>query len=149
MNPRRRQKLLGIGLIFLLIALAVGLVLYALQQNINLFYTPTQVVQGLAPLDHGFRLGGYVSPNSLRKDPHSLKVDFLVTDKVHAIPVQYTGVLPDLFREGQSVVVDGQLNAKRQFIAVQVLAKHDERYMPKAVQDLLLQQKKSAQNLRD
>lgn len=137
MNPRRKQRLFAIAIIFSLIALAVGLVLYALQQNINLFYTPTQVVQGLAPINHGFRLGGYVSPNSVRKDINSLKVDFLVTDHRHAIPVEYTGVLPDLFREGQSVVVDGQLNAKHQFVAIQVLAKHDEKYVPKAVQDLL------------
>lgn len=141
MISRRKQKLLWISIIFFLIATATGLVLYALKQNINLFYTPTQVAQGQAPLDHTFRLGGYVAEKSLHKDSQSLKVSFLVTDHTNCIPVVYTGVLPDLFREGQSVVVDGKFNPTHQFIAHQILAKHDEKYMPKAVKDLLEKQK--------
>lgn len=141
MRQQRKQRLIGILLVFSSIAAAIGLVLFALQQNINLFYTPTQVAKGLAPTTHTFRLGGFVEPKSVRKDPQSLKVNFSVKDQSTSIPVEYTGVLPDLFRENQSVVVEGQLNQERHFIAQQVLAKHDEKYMPQAVRDLLEKQK--------
>jgi len=138
MNRRHKQKLTWIIIIFLLIAGAVGFILYALKQNINLFYSPTQVTQGLAPIHHSFRLGGLVAAGSIHKDPNSLKVDFYVTDKSNRIPVEYIGVLPDLFKESQSVVIEGQLTSKGNFVATQVLAKHDEKYMPKVVQDVLM-----------
>lgn len=120
-----------------MIAGATGLVLYALKQNINLFYNPSQVVQGLAPVKHHFRLGGLVAAGTLHKDPNSLKVNFDITDNKNHISVEYTGVLPDLFKENQSVVVEGQLSPKGYFRATQVLAKHDEKYMPKEVRDAL------------
>lgn len=138
MNPRRKQKLLTIIAVFVLISIAIGFVLYALKQNINLFYSPAQVKQGLAPLNHQVRLGGLVALGSLHKDTHSLKVNFLITDHKNTIPVEYTGVLPDLFREGQSVVVEGKFDTQNHFMADQVLAKHDEKYMPKVVKDSLL-----------
>jgi cytochrome c-type biogenesis protein CcmE len=137
MNKAHKNKLVGIIIVFGLIAGAVGLVLYALKQNINLFYSPTQITQGLAPLHHRIRLGGLVEEGSLHKDPQSLKVTFQITDRTKMIPVEYTGVLPDLFREKQSVVVEGQLETSNHFIAEQVLAKHDEKYMPREVRDLL------------
>lgn len=137
MNPRRRYKLIGIVVIFILIASAVGLVLYALKQNINLFYSPTQVAQGIAPLHHRIRLGGLVAKGSVHKDTQTLKVHFQITDQVNSIPIEYTGVLPDLFREGQSVVVEGTLENQHHFVAEQVLAKHDEKYMPREVRALL------------
>lgn len=137
MNAQRKKKLAYILIIFLLIAGATGLVLYALKQNINLFYNPSQVAQGLAPAKHHLRLGGLVAAGSLHKDPNSLKVNFDITDNKNRIPVEYTGVLPDLFKENQSVVVEGQLDSKRHFVATQVLAKHDEKYMPKEVRDAL------------
>lgn len=114
MNRRHKQKLTWIIIIFLLIAGAVGFILYALKQNINLFYSPTQVTQGLAPTHHSFRLGGLVAAGSIHKDPNSLKVDFYVTDKSNRIPVEYIGVLPDLFKESQSVVV-GTTNVQGKF----------------------------------
>lgn len=137
MNRRHKQKLIWITVIFILVAGATGLVLYALKQNINLFYSSSQVAQGLAPINHSFRLGGLVANGSVHKDSKSLKVDFYITDRHKSIPVEYTGILPDLFKEGQSVVVEGQLNAKGKFVATQVLAKHDEKYMPKAVREAL------------
>lgn len=141
-NRHHKRKLLWIIIVLFLIATAIALVLYALKQNINLFFNPTQVVEGLAPLHHNFRLGGLVVKGSLHKDPESLKVIFSITDNAKSIPVEYTGILPDLFKEGQSVVVEGQLNTKGTFIATQVLAKHDEKYMPKAVREALEKNKK-------
>ena len=137
MNIRHKQKLLTLIIVFIVIAGAVGLVLYALKQNINLFYSPSQINNNLAPLHHRIRLGGLVEKGSLRKDTESLKVTFSITDNKSRIPVEYTGVLPDLFREGQSVVVEGKLDAQHHFAAEQVLAKHDEQYMPKEVKEIL------------
>lgn len=139
MNPRHKQKLIWISLALCFIGGATSLVLYALKQNINLFYSPSQVVEGQTPLNRRCRLGGLVTMGSLHKDTKSLKVNFCITDKVNQVAVEYTGVLPDLFREGQSVVVEGELNAKKRFIASQVLAKHDEKYMPKAVRESLVE----------
>jgi cytochrome c-type biogenesis protein CcmE len=136
MNRRHKQKLIWIIIIFLLVASAIGLVLYALKQNINLFYSPSQVAKGLAPVNRNFRLGGLVTVGSVHKDPESLRVNFSITDKLKSIPVEYTGVLPDLFKENQSVVVEGQLSSKGHFVANQVLAKHDEKYMPKEVKEI-------------
>lgn len=142
-NRYHKRKLFWIIVILFLLAGATALVLYALKQNINLFYNPSEVSQGLAPIHHNFRLGGLVVKGSLRKDPQSLKVNFSITDNANSIPVEYTGILPDLFREGQSVVVEGQLNTKGTLIATQVLAKHDEKYMPKAVREALEKNRES------
>lgn len=137
MNVLHKRRLTFVLLIIMAVTAAAVLSLYALQQNINLFYSPTQIVQGLAPVDHEFRLGGLVKKNSVRHVANSLQVTFLVTDNNKQIRVNYNGVLPDLFREGQSVVADGKLNSQGIFVADQVLAKHDEKYMPKEVKEIL------------
>lgn len=141
MNYIHKQRLVLVVLIITCVAIAAGLSLYALQQNINLFYSPTQIAAGQAPVDHNVRLGGIVKAGSVQHTPNSLQVRFVVTDKQQDIIVQYNDILPDLFREGQSVVVEGRLNADHVFIADQVLAKHDERYMPAAVKNILRQTK--------
>jgi cytochrome c-type biogenesis protein CcmE len=137
MNVHHRRRLTFIVLIVCAIATATSLALYALQQNINLFYSPSQVATGEAPRDHEFRLGGLVKKNSVRHAAKNLQVSFIVTDNKQQVIVRYNGVLPDLFREGQSVVVDGKLNSHGEFIADQVLAKHDEKYMPKEISAML------------
>lgn len=137
MNRFHKQRLLFISLLVGCLAAATSLALYALQQNINLFYYPSQVVRGLAPANHKFRLGGIVEEKSLKRIPKSLKVSFLVTDNSHNIKVIYEGILPDLFREGQAVVVEGKLDSDGTLKASQVLAKHDEKYMPASVKNML------------
>lgn len=137
MNYIHKRRLMLLCLIITSITVTVGLALYALQQNINLFFSPTQVVNGEAPRDHTFRLGGLVAKGSVQHAKNSLAVTFIVTDQKNNVPVEYTGILPDLFREGQAVVVEGRLNPHGGMQAEQVLAKHDERYMPKEVQAIL------------
>lgn len=137
MNQIHKQRLIFISIIVGSIAIAVALALYALQQNINLFYSPSQVVGGEAPIHHPFRLGGLVQKGSIQRPKKDLDVSFIVTDNKNKILVNYHGVLPDLFREGQAVVLEGALNSKEIFEATQVLAKHDEKYMPPAVASLL------------
>jgi cytochrome c-type biogenesis protein CcmE len=137
MNTLHKRRLTFILLILCAVAAAAGLALYALQQNINLFFSPTQIAQGLAPANQEFRLGGIVANNSVHHTTNSLLVTFLVTDNNKQVRVNYNGVLPDLFREGQAVVVEGKLSAQHIMIADQVLAKHDEKYMPKEVKEML------------
>jgi cytochrome c-type biogenesis protein CcmE len=127
-------------LVFILLGLAglgvaAGLALNAFQSNLVFFYSPSQVFSGEAPVNKPFRVGGLVEPGSVKKD--GLKVNFVVTDNVKSIPVHYEGILPDLFREGQGVVAQGRLGADKQFVAEQVLAKHDENYMPPEVEGVL------------
>lgn len=133
MNHHHKQRLIYIFVIIGAVVAATSLALYALQQNINLFYSPSQMVAGSVPLNHKCRMGGLVQLRSFQRKQNSLQVSFRVADQKKSIQVNYTGVLPDLFREGQSVVVEGQLNSQKIFIADQVLAKHDERYMPATV----------------
>lgn len=133
MNPTRKKRLLIILLIVLGVGAAVGLALLALQQNINLFYTPTQIATGEAPKGTRIRAGGLVEKGSLVRDTQSLAVTFRVTDGVHSISIQYQGILPDLFREGQGIVALGRLQASGLLVADEVLAKHDEKYMPPEV----------------
>jgi cytochrome c-type biogenesis protein CcmE len=137
MKPQRRRRLYWILAIIIACAAIVSLVLYALNQNINLFYTPTQVQRGEAPKNHTFRMGGLVEKGSVVRDEKTLSVQFVLTDLHSKMTVQYQGILPDLFREGQGIVAEGQLNAQGVFVADQVLAKHDENYMPPEVQDAL------------
>lgn len=137
MNRIQKQRLTFIMIILFSVAMAVGLALYALQQNINLFYSPTQVAEGLAPHDHEFRLGGIVAKGSVTHMPHSLQVAFIVTDNQKNTMVAYNGILPDLFREGQTVIVEGKLNQQNILVADQVLAKHDEKYIPRDVAAIL------------
>lgn len=133
MKPHRRRRLYFILVILLGVSLAVSLAIYALGQNVNLYYTPTQLVAEQAPPQQVFRMGGMVKQGSFVRQPNSLQLRFVLTDYQHEVPVQYTGILPALFREGQGIVVQGRLNAQGVFIADQVLAKHDEKYMPPGI----------------
>ena len=130
MNHLRKQRLWVILLLVSGISSAVALSLYALKQNINLFYTPSQVLSGLAPAHHSFRVGGMVREIHQR---NGLNIDFALTDTAQTLWVHYQGILPDLFKLGQGIVAEGHLSAQGQFIADQVLAKHDEKYMPPEV----------------
>ena len=127
----RQRRLLAVLLGLGALGLATALVLRALGDNVMFFFSPTQIAAAQAPRDAAFRLGGLVEPASLHRDAgDSLTVRFVVTDQVHRVPVRYRGVLPDLFKEGKGVVVAGRLREDGAFVATQVLAKHDENYMP-------------------
>jgi cytochrome c-type biogenesis protein CcmE len=110
------------------LTIAALLILNAFRSNLVYFFSPTEVLEGKAPVDRLFRIGGMVADGSVKRD--GLKVSFVVTDNNKTLPVTYQGILPDLFREGQGVVAQGKLTADKQFIATEVLAKHDENYMP-------------------
>lgn len=133
MNKIHKRRLYVIGLFAIGLSIAAGLILYALKQNINVFLTPQQVVMTRPAADYHFRLGGMVKNHSVLRHKDSLETEFVVTDLKRDLPVRYTGVLPDLFREGKGVIAEGSMNAEGVFIATQVLAKHDENYMPKKV----------------
>ncbi|MDN5870401.1 MAG: cytochrome c maturation protein CcmE [Nitrococcus sp.] len=136
MTPRRKRLVL-VGLLVAGVGGAAALALTAFQQNLLYFFSPSQVAAGEAPPDYPFRLGGLVAAETVEREPGTLSIRFDVTDGSQTIPVTYTGVLPDLFREGQGVVVHGQLGAGGIFHADQVLAKHDEEYMPPEVKEAL------------
>lgn len=144
MHPIRKKRLTIVLFLLAGVAVAVGLTTYALRQNINLFYDPTQIAAGEAPVDVRIRAGGMVEEGSVARAPESLKVVFNVTDFNQSVTVEYTGILPDLFAEGQGVVAMGRLQPDGRFVADQVLAKHDENYMPPEVSDAL--EKASAAN---
>ncbi len=129
MKPRTRRGLWIAGGVCLL-GVAVALVLNAFQSNLVFFFTPTQVASNEAPRDRAFRIGGLVEAGSVARDKDALTVRFRVTDTAKAIPVVYKGILPDLFKEGKGVVAQGKLGADGVFRANEVLAKHDENYMP-------------------
>jgi cytochrome c-type biogenesis protein CcmE len=132
MTPRQRRMTLVIGIVAG-VSIAGALALSAFRKNVTFFFDPSQVAAGQVPAGEGFRLGGMVTEGSLKRAPGSLEVRFTVTDFSHEVPVTYTGVLPDLFREGAGVVAHGRLRTDGTFIADEVLAKHDEKYMPPAV----------------
>lgn len=136
MTPRRRRLVLVIG-ILAGVGIAGALALSALRENVMFFFDPSQIAAGAAPPHQRFRLGGMVTKGSVQRTPGSLEVRFVVSDFKHEVPVSYTGVLPDLFREGQGVVAHGRLNDHGTFVADEVLAKHDEKYMPPVVQKSL------------
>ena len=119
------------------VGIAVALALRAFQENLLYFYSPSQVSRGEAPADKRFRVGGLVVVGSVVREPGSLTVRFRLTDTQQELPVTYTGILPDLFREGQGIVTHGKLEADGMFAADEVLAKHDENYMPPDVADSL------------
>ncbi len=127
----QRLSLIVIGLA--IFSLATYLVLNALEGNLSYFFSPSQVHNGEAPKDHVFRLGGMVEKGSVKRAEGDLTVNFVVTDNNKTMAVAYTGILPDLFEEGQGVIAQGKLNADNVFIADEVLAKHDENYMPPEV----------------
>ena len=129
MKPRyKRLILIGIGLATL--GVAATLVLSALKGNMSLFITPTQIVNGEAPQGRNFRIGGMVEQGSRMREPDSVTVSFIVTDNVNRVKVNYKGILPDLFKEGKGVVAQGKIGPDGVFVADEVLAKHDENYMP-------------------
>jgi cytochrome c-type biogenesis protein CcmE len=132
MTPRRRRMVL-VGGIVLGVSIAAGLALTAFRQNVTFFFVPSQVMAGAVHAGERFRLGGMVTKGSIKRAPGSLEVHFSVTDYKDTVPVVYTGVLPDLFREGQGVIVHGHLDGRGIFVADQVLAKHDAKYMPPAM----------------
>jgi cytochrome c-type biogenesis protein CcmE len=132
MTPRRRRIALVVG-ILAGVSIAGALALSAFRQNVTFFFDPSQVASGKVPPGERFRLGGMVTEGSLHRVPGSLEVQFVVTDFSHQVPVVYTGVLPDLFREGAGMVAHGRLRADGTFVADEVLAKHDEKYMPPEV----------------
>lgn len=137
MNPKRRKLLFTVVFIVAGMGIATALALKAFQENLLYFYSPAQVAQGEAPANRPFRVGGLVKAGSVARDPQSLTVHFVLTDTLKEISVAYDGILPDLFREGQGIVANGQLGADGIFVASEVLAKHDENYMPREVADAL------------
>ena len=126
----RHKKFLAIGLALAGLGVITALVLNAFQENLVFFYSPTQVLSGDAPKGRAFRIGGLVEEGSIKRQSNGLTTTFVVTDTAKAIPVSYTGILPDLFKEGKGVVAEGKLEEGGVFAATQVLAKHDENYMP-------------------
>ncbi|WP_448131755.1 cytochrome c maturation protein CcmE [Stutzerimonas chloritidismutans] len=137
MNPVRKKRLFIVLAILAGVGIAVALALSALQQNINLFYTPTQIAAGEAPEGTRIRAGGLVEEGSVKRTNDSLSVAFRVTDGAQAITISYQGILPDLFREGQGIVALGRVNSDGVLVADEVLAKHDENYMPPEVTQAL------------
>ncbi|MEH6503510.1 MAG: cytochrome c-type biogenesis protein CcmE [Cycloclasticus sp.] len=137
MNNKRKKRLLFIILLVSGVAISATLALQSFNENLMYFYPPSDIKAGKAPVDHLFRVGGLVVENSLKRENDSLTLEFLLTDQANTIKVRYTGILPDLFREGQGIIARGKLDAKGVFIAEEVLAKHDENYMPPEVADSL------------
>jgi cytochrome c-type biogenesis protein CcmE len=129
MKPRHR-KLALIVLVVAALGIAVALVLNAFNSNLVFFFSPTQVANGEAPTSRAFRIGGLVEAGSIWREADGLTTRFVVTDTAKSMPVTYTGILPDLFKEGKGVVAEGRLGPDGRFSATQVLAKHDENYMP-------------------
>ena len=134
MNAVRKQRLILVLLLLLGVGAAVTLMLFALQENINHYFSPAQMESGEAPTDQRVRGGGLVVPGSVERDPDSLQVSFRISDGAGEVTVVYDGILPDLFVEGSGVVATGMLNQDGVFTASEVLAKHDENYMPPEVQ---------------
>ena len=135
MTPRR-QRMVLVGAVLAGVVIALTLAVRAFQENLLYFFSPTQVAAGEAP-PREFRLGGMVVDHSVEREPGSLTVRFVLSDFQSTVPVSYTGVLPDLFREGQGIVARGRLDSSGTFVAAEVLAKHDESYMPPEVADAL------------
>jgi cytochrome c-type biogenesis protein CcmE len=136
MTPRQKRLawiLVGVALV----AAAVGLVLFALKNNVSLYFTPTQVYNKEAPQARNFRIGGMVEEGSVQRQKDGLTVHFKITDTTNAMEVEYKGILPDLFKEGKGVVAQGKLNEQNVFVAEEVLAKHDENYMPPEAMDAI------------
>lgn len=154
MNPRRKKRLTIISIIFVGFAAVVGLVLYSLSQNINLFYTPHEIIggkedTGLKPvIGQRLRIGGMVKEGSVVKNNENLEVSFVVFDNTHEITVTYEGLLPDLFREGQGIVANGVLAKNNIIVATEVLAKHDENYVAPEIADAMKKQHEDAKKTK-
>jgi cytochrome c-type biogenesis protein CcmE len=134
MNPRRQKRLMAVSAVVLVVAGAISLMLYALNQNIDLFYTPSEIIEGkqgtIPKVGQRLRIGGMVVEGSVRRDDETLAVSFDLIDTGPIVTVSYQGILPDLFREGQGIVATGVLTESKHIEAHEVLAKHDEEYMP-------------------
>ncbi|MCP9468371.1 MAG: cytochrome c maturation protein CcmE [Nitrospira sp.] len=140
MTPRQKRfAFVGLGL--LVLGVATALVLNAFQSNLVFFFTPTQVANGEVPKGRSFRIGGMVEDGSVKREADGLTVRFVVTDTAKRVPVVYKGILPDLFKEGKGAVAQGQLDADGTFVASEVLAKHDENYMPPEAAEALAKAK--------
>lgn len=146
MKPRHR-KLAFIVLVVAVLGAAVALALNAFQSNLVFFFSPTQVANGEAPSGRAFRIGGLVEAGSVRREADGLATRFAVTDTARTIPVVYTGILPDLFKEGKGVVAEGRFGPDGLFAATQVLAKHDENYMPPEAAHAVEQAQKAQQTM--
>ncbi len=147
MKPRSKRLMLVGGAVALLVG-AVALVLTAFQQNLVFFHTPSEVAEGKAPVGRTFRVGGMVEAGSVKREADGLTVRFTITDTAKVIPVSYRGTLPDLFQEGKGAVVQGSLGPDGLFAATEVLAKHDENYMPVEAQYALDQAHKAGQTVQ-
>jgi len=147
MKPRHRRLALIAGGVAS-VALAAALVLNAFRSNLVFFFSPSQIVAGEAPRDRAFRIGGMVESGSLKRQGDGLTVQFIVTDTAKSVPVVYKGILPDLFREGKGVVAQGRLSADGVFRADEVLAKHDENYMPPEAAHALEQAQKAQRTVK-
>jgi cytochrome c-type biogenesis protein CcmE len=148
MKPRHR-KLALIVLVVAALGVAVALVLNAFNSNLVFFFSPTQVANGEAPTSRAFRIGGLVEEGSIRREADGLTTRFVVTDTAKSLPVTYTGILPDLFKEGKGVVAEGRLGTDGLFAATQVLAKHDENYMPPEAASAIEQAQKAQQTVAE
>ena len=136
MTPRRRRLALVLGIVAG-VSIAAALAFSAFRQNVTFYFVPSEIAAGKVPVGESIRLGGMVTSGSLRRVPGTLEIHFLVTDTHHDVPVTYDKVLPDLFREGAGVVAHGRLRADGTFVADEVLAKHDEKYMPPKMAEAL------------
>lgn len=143
----RHKKLILIAVVVMALGAVAALVLNAFRSNLVFFFSPTQVAKGEAPRDRAFRVGGLVESGSLRREQDGITAHFRVTDTAQALAVTYKGVLPDLFKEGKGVVAEGRLDGSGVFIAEQVLAKHDENYMPPEAAGALEQAEKAKKTL--
>lgn len=136
MNPTRIRRIWLIVLLLVAVAIAGSLITFAMQENMTYLFTPTQVKNKEAPTDARFRLGGVVCEGTVKRSEGTLNVSFSVTDRVNQVIVQHKGILPDMFKEGTSIITTGKMQGSK-FIASEVLAKHDETYTPKEVQDAM------------
>jgi cytochrome c-type biogenesis protein CcmE len=136
MNPVRKRRLILVALVLLAAAVAALFITLALQENINYLHTPTEVREGKAPETTRFRLGGVVCEGSVQRSEGTLDIRFAITDRVRQVPVHFNGILQDMFKEGTSVIASGKME-NGAFTATEVLAKHDETYMPKEVADAM------------
>jgi len=152
-NIRRRNRLYAVLAILIGLSLATALVMYALRSNIDLFYTPSEILYGKGEAHEvpepgqRLRVGGMVMPGSVKRDPNTLAVSFKLYDASGVVSVSFEGILPDLFREGQGVVAQGVLEAGNRIIAKEVLAKHDEKYTPPEIEDAMKKNHNGPQSL--
>ncbi|MBT3204262.1 MAG: cytochrome c maturation protein CcmE [Gammaproteobacteria bacterium] len=137
MTPARKKRLSLIVLMVVGVSVGVGFALNALNENIMFFFSPADIQAGKAPENKDFRVGGVVVEGTVARPGEGLTVEFDLTDNDSIVKVKYTGILPDLFREGQGIIANGRLNSSGEFIAAEVLAKHDENYMPPEVMDAM------------